>query len=376
MAFPMRVTRAIVHLDSLEANIRAIRRQIGPERRLCVAVKADAYGHGAVPVSTALLAAGATHLAVATVDEGAELRNAGIGAPILMLSPPSPEEVDATAALELEAFLSDPEEAAGLSAAAGRVGKRLPVHIKVDTGMGRVGCAPEGAVDLARAVCRLPGLRLAGTATHLSVADSATPDDRSYTEGQLRSFAGAVEAIRAAGIDPGLVHAANSGGIIQHPESLCDMVRAGILAYGYLPDDALEGAMDLVPVMELESRISLVKRVRAGDYISYGRMWRAPRDTWIATVPVGYADGLPRRLSGQYRFVGERGARPQVGRICMDQCMVDLGPEEPWERWGRVAIFGPDPRGQNAADLARLAGTIPYEITCGISKRVPRIYVR
>ncbi len=376
MTAHMRSTRVNVSLSAISENIAAVRRMVGYERNVCVPVKADAYGHGAIEVSKAALESGASHLAVATVDEGAELRSAGIDARILLFSAPSPEEVDAAAALALEAFVSDYETAEALSLAASRSGQRLGIHLKIDTGMGRIGCQSEDASTLARKMVGLKGLCIAGTATHLAVSDSLSPEGKSYPELQLERFAAAVGSIRAAGIDPGLVHAANSGAILQYPSAYLDMVRPGILTYGYLPDDGLSGTITLIPAMEFRTQLSFIKRVSKGDSVSYGRIWTAREDTWIGTVPAGYADGLPRRLSGQVLAVGADVVCPQIGRICMDQCMIDLGPEPALSRWDTVSLFGPDPRGHSAADLARLAGTIPYEITCGIGKRVPRIHVR
>ncbi len=372
----MRATRVNVSLSAISENIAAVRRIVGYGRSVCVPVKADAYGHGAIEVSRVAVESGASHLAVATVDEGSELRSAGIDVPILLFSAPSPEEVDVAAAQALEAFVSDYETAESLSRAASRSGQRLGMHLKIDTGMGRIGCQVEDASTLAREVVGLKGVYIAGVATHLAVSDSLSPEGKAYTERQLELFAAAVDSIRGAGIDPGIVHAANSGAILQHPSAYLDMVRPGILTYGYLPDDGLSGAISLTPAMEFSTQLSFIKRVSKGESVSYGRLWTAKEDTWVGTVPAGYADGLPRRLSGQLLAVGSAVVCPQIGRICMDQCMIDLGPEPALARWDTVSLFGPDPRGHSAADLARLAGTIPYEITCGIGKRVPRIHVR
>jgi alanine racemase len=290
----------------------------------------------------------------------------------LLLSQPLPEELPGILAGELCPLISDREfaEAAGQAAAA--AGKILPVHLKIDTGMGRVGCRPGEAAELARYICALKGLRLAGTATHLAVADSSREEDIRYTQKQLGAFREAVADIRAAGIDPGIVHAANSGAVVFHPDAWFDMVRPGIVLYGYSPGKDSPQALPVEPVMELRTRIVFIKEVKKGESLSYGRTWTAPRDTCIATLPVGYADGLPRALSGNHSVRIRGVPYPLVGRICMDQCMVDLGSGADIRRWEDVTVFGGS--GPSAADIASKLGTIPYEITCHINKRVPRVY--
>jgi alanine racemase len=365
----MRATRAIVHLDRLGRNIAAVRAKIGPKPLICMPVKADAYGHGAVPVAKAALDGGVKYLAVATVDEGIELREAGIQAPILLLSIPLPEELPAVAAWDLSPLIGDREYAQDAATSAEQAGKRLLVHLKIDTGMGRVGCPPEAAVELAAYISACPFLELAGTATHLAVADSQAEADMDYTREQLVRFRSAVQGIRQAGIDPGILHAANSGAVIFHEEAWFDMVRPGIILYGYgVPGRRPE----VEPVLELVTRIAFIKRVKAGETVSYGRTWAAPRDTTIATLPVGYGDGLPRRLGGNLSVRIRDAMYPLVGRICMDQCMADLGPDADIPRWEPVTVFGGD--APSAADLAAQLETISYEITCGINKRVPRVY--
>jgi alanine racemase len=369
----MRATQAIIHLDAFRRNIRLVRSRIGAGRKLCVPVKADGYGHGAVPLAKAALEEGAAFLAVATVEEGAELRRAGIDAAILLLSVPIPEELPELIARRLTPLVGDADFVRALNAAAAGAPEPLTVHLKVDTGMGRVGCPPESAAELAALIAAQRGLRLGGVATHLAVSDSLEREDQRYTREQLGRFASAVAAIRAAGIDPGLVHAANTGAVAFHEDAFFDMVRPGILLYGYAPAGA-EKTLPVRPVMELVSGVVFIKQVRKGDSVSYGRTWIAERDTLIATIPVGYGDGLPRRLSGQGFKVRINGAwHPLAGRICMDQCMVDLGPGAPVRRWDAVTLFGGD--ALSAADLAETLGTISYEITCGINKRVPRVYV-
>ncbi|MDR1398500.1 MAG: alanine racemase [Treponema sp.] len=366
----MRATRAIIHIDRFCENVKRIREKIGRAPLICVPVKADAYGHGAVPVARAAIDAGARYLAVATVDEGVDLRAAGIRAPILVLSLPLPEELADAARLRLSLLLGDEDMVKEAARAAEQIGEKLAVHLKIDTGMGRVGCRPEAASALAVHIASFRSLVYAGTATHLSVADSRMPEDSDYTKKQVRIFTQSIESIRARGVDPGIVHAANSGAILLHEDAYFDMVRPGILLYGYSPVE--HPSITVNPVMELVTRIVLIKTVRRGEALSYGRTWIASEDTRIATIPVGYGDGLPRGLSGNFSVYIRRCLYPLAGRICMDQCMIDLGNDTDIRRWDEVTIFGGN--AQSAADIAVKLGTIPYEITCNINKRVPRVY--
>ncbi|MDR1901586.1 MAG: alanine racemase [Treponema sp.] len=373
----MRATRAIIHLDNLRQNIRVVRERIGFPL-ICLPVKADAYGHGAVPVARAGLEAGADCLAVAAVDEGAELREAGIDAPILLFTLPLPEELPRLIALHLTPFVFDREFIRLLadaleSALPGPKGRQpFPVHLKIDTGMGRAGCRPEEAPDLAAFICRQKNLELAGVATHLAASDSTTEDDIGWTKTQLVRFREAVEGIKAGGLHPGIVHAANSGATALHEDAWFDMVRPGIALYGYSPFKDGPAALPVKPIMELSTQIVSIKHIKQGESVSYGRTWTAAEDTTIGILPLGYGDGLPRSLSGKWKVRMEGGLYPLIGRICMDQCMVNLGAGAKIPRWAKACIFGPGM--QDAADMAAVTGTIPYEITCNINKRVKRIY--
>lgn len=366
----MRATRAIIHIDRFCGNVKHIREKVGPAPLICAPVKADAYGHGAVPMARAAIEAGASYLAVATVEEGAELRSVGISAPILVLSLPLPEELADAARLRLSLLLGDEDMVKEAALAAEQAGEKLAVHLKIDTGMGRVGCRPEAASALAARIASFRSLMYAGTATHLSVADSRTPEDIRYTKKQLSLFTQSIESIKAAGFDPGVVHAANSGAILLHEDACFDMVRPGILLYGYSPVE--NPPIFVEPVMELITRIVLIKTMRVGEAVSYGRTWTVSEETRIATIPVGYGDGLPRGLSGNFSVRIQRRFYPLAGRVCMDQCMIDLGNDTDIQRWDEVTIFGG--KAQSAADIAAKLHTIPYEITCNINKRVPRVY--
>ncbi|MHC6202403.1 alanine racemase [Breznakiellaceae bacterium SP9] len=373
----MRATKAIIHLDKLTANIQLVRKMIGEERLICMPVKADAYGHGAVPIAKAALAAGAAVLAVATVDEGAELRQAGIDAPILLLSTCLPEEIPLLIQNDLEPFAGDEEFISlleeAMEAQTHSLRKvKLNVHLKIDTGMGRAGCTPEHAARIALFITQQKMLHLKGTATHFAVSDSLDPAHIANSKQQIECFTKTIDHIKAAGIDPGIVHAANSGALAVHPAAWFDMVRPGLALYGYSPVREPPYALAVQPVMELASRIISIKRVTKGQTISYGKTWTAFEDTLVGIIPLGYGDGFPRLLSNQLTVLIRNTFYPQIGRICMDQSMVNLGPDTNVRRWDKVTIFGNGI--QNAADLAAKIGTIPYEITCNINKRVVRVY--
>jgi alanine racemase len=377
----MRATQAIIHLDNFTANLQAVQGRIGPQGRICVPVKADAYGHGALHIARAALQAGAYCLAVATVDEGAALRQGNIHAPVLLFSQPLPQEIPQILENRLIPFVSDVEFAGILDKTAAAAGIRLPVHLKIDTGMGRMGCSLAESAVLARRISACSSLELAGTATHFAVSDSAAPEDIAYTRRQIALFREALDGIRAAGLDPGIVHAANSGGLLLHPDSWFDMVRPGILLYGYKAlDEAAapeappgEKPLRVRPVMELRTNVVFIKKLQKGETLSYGRTWAARQDTTIAVLPLGYADGLPLLAGGKWQAVIKGKVYPLAGRICMDQCMADLGPETDVRRWDEALIFGGN--APDASVLAERIGTIPYEITCNINKRVPRVYI-
>ncbi|MDR2479741.1 MAG: alanine racemase [Treponema sp.] len=371
----MRATQALIHLDNFASNFRIIRERIGMDKQICLPVKANAYGHGAVQIARKGLELGASCLAVAAVSEGAELRTAGISCPILLFSQLLPEEIPEIIENGLIPFVSDNEFAGILNKAAAIAGIRLPVHLKIDTGMGRMGCSPVEAPGIARKIAACEALAYAGTATHLAVSDSAESGNTAYTRRQIDCFRETVDRVRQAGVDPGIVHAANSGAVILHPEAWFDMVRPGILLYGYNIISGNAGPdvpLRVYPVMELRTSVVMIKKLAKGETVSYGRTWTAQRDTCIAVLPAGYADGLPRSAGNRWQVSIGGAIYPLAGRICMDQCMVDLGPETTVRRWDEASLFGgPAP---DASVLAERTGTIPYEITCNINKRVPRVF--
>jgi alanine racemase len=343
-------------------------------QKICIAVKADAYGHGALQVSRKALEWGVDFLAVATVDEGRLLREGGISAPVLLFGFALDEEINDIVKYDLTPFVGDVHYAEKLNKEAHKVGVVLNVHLKIDTGMGRIGVTPEEALPLAELLGTMKNLKMGGVCTHLPVSDSSSTEDIRFTREQINLFAKTVKTLKDGGIDPGIVHAANSGAIIAYPEAHFDMVRPGICLYGYYPDPGMKKSVEFKPVMDFVSKLTFLKRVKKGTTISYGRTWEAPRDTWIATVPAGYADGYNRMLSSRGRVLVNGKSCPVAGRVCMDQFMIDLGGETEAALYDDVLLFGSQEGSLSAGDIAAIAGTIPYEITCNINKRVPRDY--
>jgi alanine racemase len=375
-------TYAQVDLSVLERNLDAIRRQV-EYRKILLPVKANAYGHGLVeqvrsevtaPLARFLQDRNAVDwFGVATVEEGVLLRAAGVTAPILKLSQAQNHELTRAVDAHLALTVVDPVTIWAASAAAEAGDTMTNVHLKIDTGMRRIGCPPQLAPRLAELVEQSAYLHLQGVFTHFAVAEDPTED--SFTDRQIAQFKEAVAAIESTlgrGIE--LVHAANSAAVERHPDAWFDLVRPGILAYGYPQTSGCPVPVD--PVLSLISHVSFVKTVRAGETVSYGRAWVAPRDTRIATVAIGYGDGYPRRLTNQAEVLIRGRRYAQVGTICMDQLMVDLGPDSEIGVGEQVTLIGRD-GGETvgAQDIAALAGTISYEILTGISQRVPRVYI-
>ena len=367
---------AEVDLAAIAANTRALLAVVAPAA-LWVVVKADGYGHGAVPVARAALAAGAGGLAVALVEEGVILREAGIDCPVLLLSEPPAAAMDEVVARRLSPTVYTPGGVEALAKAAasepGPPPEPVDVHVKVDTGMHRVGVPAEKALAVAQAVDRAPGLRLGGLWTHFAVADD--PDD-GFTALQTERFEQARGLFGRAGLRPRLVHAANSAGAVAHPAARYDMVRCGISVYGYAAGPKLEGMVPLTPAMSLKARVSQVKTLAAGERISYGLRYTVERSTVVATVPLGYADGVPRRLSagGGQVLVGGRRC-PIAGTVTMDQITVDCGPGADVVPGDEVVLLGEQGGGRITADeWAALLDTISYEVVCGVSARVPRVH--
>ncbi|HEY6146892.1 MAG TPA: alanine racemase, partial [Thermoanaerobaculia bacterium] len=367
-------TRAIVDLDAIAANYRLLEAAAGGPGRVLPVVKADAYGHGAVEVSRRLELEGAPRFAVAFLEEASALRAAGIRGDILLLSSGDPEDVAELAAQRIAPVLHDLAQARRMADAAAGLAAPLPVHLKLDTGMGRLGIRPEHVAEAAALLRGSRGLSLAGTFTQFACAD----DPRSPATGrQIRAFEDALGILRAAGLDPGLVHASNSAGTLHFPAARFDAVRPGLALYGIEPSGAQDDdrRSGLRPALSLESRVMAIRRVPAGTPLGYGAAFVTRRTTDVAVLPIGYHDGLRRSFSGRSSVL-LRGARaPVVGAVSMDLTLVDA--TDTGAEPGDVAVIlgrsGAEEIG--AWELARAAGTNPYEILCGIGARVPREYV-
>ena len=365
-----------VDLSAVAANVAALCSLARPAA-LCAVVKADAYGHGSVPVASSALRAGATWLGVALAAEGAVLREAGIDAPILVLSEPSPEELDDVVALGLRPTVYRGVTIAALADIVARSGVGpLPVHLKVDTGMHRVGADPSSAVALASDIKARRELVLEAVWTHCALADQP---GHPFTTTQARRFDAVLAELRAAGIDVPMVHAANSAATLDHPELRHDLVRCGIAVYGLDPSPALRGRLALRPALALKARVAMVRVVKAGEAVSYGLRRPVAVDSLVATVPLGYADGVARRLSevGAEVLVGGRRC-PMAGTITMDQLLVDCGPAQDAtvSAGDEVVLLGEQHGRRIGADeWAERLGTIPYEVVCALSSRVPRRYL-
>lgn len=374
-------TWAGVSLDNLEHNYRAIKNHIPEGCQFLGVMKADAYGHGAVPLSHALCELGAEYLAVSNLEEAIQLRRGGVRAPMLILGYTPASFADTMVFMDITQEVHSLEYAKELDTALAGTNYILNVHLKLDTGMTRIGFFAydhERTLPELLEVCGLPHLHVEGVFTHFCVADSKAPEDEAFTRTQYARFTAMLDALAAHGIRPELRHCASSGATILYPELALDMVRPGIATYGHAPSEDAEGILDLRPLMTVRTTVAQLREIPAGTSISYGRTYTAERDMRVAVLPIGYADGLLRGLSGKVSFrIRGRMAR-SVGRICMDMCMVDVS-EIPEIRVGdEAALFGYDTDGTllPCERIAQQAGTISYEILCGISKRIPRIYMQ
>lgn len=365
-----RPTRAEVDADAISRNVGRLV-DLADGSIVCAVVKGDGYGHGALTAATAALAGGATWLGVALVEEGLALREAGIGVPILLLSEPASSAWADLVEHRIDVAVYSLPAIDAAQRAADRAGTTAALHLKVDTGMHRVGCAVEDAVALAAAVTRSPHSRLAGLFTHFATADDPASV---YPSVQLDRFRTVDEMIGAAGIDGYLRHAANSAAAIAVPASRLDLVRCGIACYGVPPSDALAGRLTLEPALRLVSEVSHVKRLGPGEPVSYGCRYVTETDTTIVTVPIGYADGLPRSLglNGGFVLIGGR-RHPVVGTVTMDQLMVAVG-DSPVRPGDEVVLIGGQGDDEiTANEIAAREGSIGYEVVTRLGPRVPRV---
>lgn len=371
-----RRTWAEVSLVNLRENYYALRELLPPGCKFMGMVKSDAYGHGAVPVSRKLQELGADYLGVACLDEAIELREGGIHMPILILGGTAPEELPRLLHHKLAQTVYDYETAKRFSEAAMQRGERLTVHVKVDTGMTRLGflcdeATREQAVEQIASVCCLEGLQAEGIFTHFADSDG----DEAYTLLQMTRFLTLLDKLSARGCSFAIRHAANSAATLLYPFSHLDMVRPGLALYGHYPTEDMEELCPLLPVLELRSKITAIREVPKGTFVSYGRMCALSRDSRLAVVPIGYGDGYFRSLSNCFS-VGLRGKRaPIVGRVCMDMCMVDVTDIAQVSVGEEVLIYSRnEAEGQTVEEGAALADTISYELLCALSKRIPRLY--
>jgi alanine racemase len=363
-----RPTWAQVNLRHITHNFKQVKSLVRPATKILVTVKADAYGHGLIKVAKRLAACGVDYLGVASIDEGIQLRKAGIKLPILLLGLILRKDIDPLFTYRLIPTVCDLGLAAAINKKACCLKKKMPVHIKVDTGMGRIGVLLKEAFGLVCKISKLKNIQIQGIFTHFPLADS----DRKFTAQQIDAFNALVSALTKAGIKIPLVHAANSIGLINHANSHFTMVRPGLVIYGLHPKKNL--GLNLKPVLSLKTRVIFVKKIGAGCGISYGLTYRTKRAANIVTLPIGYGDGYPRNLSNLgWVLIGGRRFKVS-GRVCMDQMMVDVGGYQP-QVGQEVVLIGRQGKQQvSVEELAELSGTISYEIVCGLGSRIPRVY--
>jgi len=369
----LRPTWAEIDLAAFRHNFREIERKLRKGVSILSVVKADGYGHGMEEIARASLSCGAKILGVANIEEGIFLRKRGIRAPILVLGSVYPlSNFTHILRYDLSPTICSLVASEELSKIARRAKKKVRVHIKVDTGMGRIGISAENAVDLVQRVLQLPGIIVEGIYTHLAAADS----DYEFTVEQIRKFQSVVDELERDNIRIKYKHAANSTAVLSYPDAHFNLARPGISLYGLAPFAGAEKEIDLKPVLQLKTKIVFIKRVKKGTSISYGRTWRAEKDSVIATLPIGYADGYNRLLSNRAEVLICEKRVPIVGRVCMDMCMVDVTSLPDVKVGEEVVLIGSQGKERITADeIAKIIGTITYEVVCGISKRVPRIYL-
>ena len=372
-------TWADISLDNLEHNYKTLREHVGKGPRFLGVVKADSYGHGAVQVSRTLEELGAEYLAVSNLEEAVQLRRGGVNLPVLILGYTPPEFAPDEAELSITQEVHGLQYAKDLNKALEGTGKKLTVHLKIDTGMTRLGFfadQPEATLAALVEVSQLPNLYIEGVFMHFCVSDSKKPEDVAFTKLQHERFVNMLDLMKSKGIEPEIRHCCNSGATILRPEYAMDMIRPGVATYGFHPSPDTVGEIDLRPMMSLHTSIAQIRTIAAGKSISYGRTYTTPEDKLVAVLPIGYADGLSRLLSNRvtFRICGKEA--PVIGRICMDMCMVDVT-DLPDVKEGDVAIlYGSDQTGSQPVEAgAEIMNTISYELLCVLTKRIPRIYL-
>lgn len=371
----MRPAKAEINLNNLAHNVRELKK-LSKSRHFMAVVKADGYGHGAVPVARVALESGSDSLGVATIQEAIELREAGIKAPILIFGWTPHEYGSLLIKYDLAQTVFSMEQAEKLSEAAKTIGGKIKIHLKLDTGMNRLGFkVTEKSAGEMKKVFAAGGLRVLGVFTHFAEADNRASN---FTLTQFNLFKAFIADLESQGLEFPIKHCANSAAIIDYPDTHMDMVRAGISIYGLYPDLVMKDKIGLKPVMRFLARIAHIKDISKGETVSYGRTFKAQENKRIATIPVGYADGYNRLLSNKGRVIINNSFAPIVGRVCMDQFMVDITQvQQDIQPGDEVILFGANDRGLEISidEIAQIIGTINYEIVCMVSKRVPRIYL-
>ncbi len=371
----LRPVWAEIQLDKLANNMREIRR-VSKSKDIIAVVKADAYGHGALDVAPVFLENGANRLAVAVISEAVELRRGGIECPIMILGFTPPNLIDNLLRYDIEQTVYSYDFAEEISKMAVKSNKIAKIHIALDTGMGRIGFLPEeNSVEQVYKISKLPNIIVEGIFSHFSAADEK---DKEYTYKQLEHFNWFYNKLKDKGVNINIRHIANSAGIIDLPETHFEAVRPGIIQYGYYPSEEVsKDKINIKPAMQLKTNVVHIKKIPAGEYIGYGRKFKTTKDSVIATLPVGYADGYTRLLFAKGKVIINNKFAPVVGRICMDQCMIDITDVEDVKVGTDVILIGETEEIKfNAEDAAEILGTISYEVVCMISKRVPRVYIK
>ncbi|KPU26691.1 alanine racemase [Caloranaerobacter sp. TR13] len=366
---------AEINLDNLAHNIREVKRVVKEGTLITAVVKADAYGHGAIKVAETFLNNGADRLAVATLSEAMELRNSGFEVPILILGYTPEYQFEKVIDYDITQTIYTYEHAIAFSKAAEKLGKTGIIHIKIDTGMSRLGFqVKDNTIKQISEICKLPHIQVEGIFTHFAVADGK---DKTFTREQFNKFQKLIEELEDIGIKIPIKHVSNSAAIIDLPEYNLDMVRAGIMLYGLYPsDDVNKSNVQLKPAMTLKAKISNLKTVPKGTGISYGLTYVTENESKIGTLPIGYADGFTRILTGKAEVVVKDKKVKVIGRICMDQCMIDLTEVDDVNIGDEVVLFGDGINSLHIDEVARKLGTINYEIICMVSRRVPRVYLK
>jgi alanine racemase len=373
-----RATRAEIDLQAFRHNFQNLRSYLGTQTRIMAVVKANAYGHGAIPCARMAVDSGADYLGAGVVEEGIEFRQSGLDTPILILGSIFPDEAEDLVRHDLATIVCTLPLAQTLAKEAGKQNKTVSVHIKVDTGMNRLGVSPESFPGLLDQIRNLPNLKIEGVSTHFASADD---EDLSITQAQLKKFQAALSCLNEDDIP--LIHSSNTSGLFKFSESHFDMVRPGLILYGALPSPSLQAVLNekenlnpFQPVMQCKSQVILVKPVAKGQPVSYSGSFKTQRDSLIATLPIGYADGLHRSLSNKMEVLIRGKRAPQIGNICMDMTLIDVTDIQDAQIGDEVVLFGKQgDQVITVEEMATKGDTIPYEILCNVGKRVPRVYL-